>query len=63
MSDDMISEMRRLREAGHGGIHHCGQMIKGKHLREKLQNAETLDEVKEVVLALIKQAYPQYPEN
>lgn len=63
MSDDLIAEIRILREAGHGGLYECKKLVTGRVLREHLRNAKTLDEVKEVVLELINNNFKPYPET
>ena len=59
--DEIVSEIRKLRESGHGGIHECKKLVAGRILREQLQNANTLDEVKGVVLELINTNFKPYP--
>lgn len=59
--DEIVSEIRQLRESGHGGMYECKKLVEGRMLREQLQNANTLDEVKDVVLELININFKPYP--
>ncbi len=62
MSDWTVDDVREMRRRTGRGMAECIRVLTGRKLRARLESAQTLDDVKKIVLTLIDDRYPDHEQ-